>query len=68
MTTKSPNNDLRQIREERLISLVEFARKTGMSPMTIKRLEKDGSCRIDTKRKVLQALGIDLADQKKVFP
>jgi transcriptional regulator with XRE-family HTH domain len=69
MTAKSklPNN-LRQIREEKLMSITEIARKVGLSPLTIKRMEEGESCRMDTKRKVLEALGIPLDDQKKIFP
>lgn len=62
-----PRNNLRKIREERLISKAELARKAGISPLTVDRIENGFSCRVDTKRKIIQALGIKLSDKDKVF-
>jgi len=61
-------NHLRQVREDRLISVAELARKAGISPLTISRIEKGESCRQETKRKILAALGISPLDREKVFP
>jgi DNA-binding transcriptional regulator YiaG len=65
---KQSSNNLRQIREEKLLSLPELARRVGLSPLTVKRVEDGGSCRMETKRKILEALEVDLKDRLKVFP
>jgi hypothetical protein len=41
--------------------------KAGVSPLTIDRIEKGKECRMDTKRKILFALGLDLDEKEKVF-
>jgi len=61
-------NDLRKTREALLMSKAELARKAGVSPLTIDRVEKGMDCRVETKRKVLLALGFDLSEKHKVFP
>ncbi len=61
-------NNLRKTREALLISKAELARKTGLSPLTIDRVEKGMSCRMETKRKIILALGFDLSEKHKVFP
>lgn len=60
-------NNLKKIREDLLISKAELARKAGISPLTIDRIENGHSCRLDTKRKVIQALGLKLSEKYKVF-
>ena len=62
------NNIVRHIREERLMSKAELARKAGVSPLTIDRIEKGMSCRMETKRKIILALDYDLSDKLKIFP
>jgi len=62
-----PKNNLRKIREQLLISKAELARKAGISPLTIDRIENGYSCRVDTKRKVIEALGLKLTEKNKVF-
>jgi len=61
-------NRLREIREDRLISKAELARKAGISMLTVARIEQGESCRQETKRKILAALGISPFDREKVFP
>jgi DNA-binding XRE family transcriptional regulator len=61
-------NNLRKIREERLISKMELARLAGVSAATIVRIEEGETCRMETKRKIILALGYTLADKHKVFP
>ena len=61
-------NRVMQIREERLMSKAELARKAELSPLTISRIEQGCACRVDTMRKIILALGLDLSDKKKVFP
>ncbi|MBI5874451.1 MAG: helix-turn-helix domain-containing protein [Deltaproteobacteria bacterium] len=60
-------NNLRKIREELLISKAELARKAGISSLTIDRVENGYDCRVDTKRKIIQALGLKLSEKDKVF-
>jgi len=65
---KLDQNALREIRERLLVSKTELARKAGLSPITIDRVEKGMDCRMETKRKIILALGFDLSDKEKVFP
>ncbi len=60
-------NNLRKIRESMLLSKAELARKAGVSHLTIDRIEKGYSCRMATKRKIIQALGLKLSEKDKVF-
>ena len=60
-------NALRHIRESFLMSKAELARKAGVSPITIDRIEKGMDCRMETKRKILIALGYKLSEKDKVF-
>ena len=60
-------NNLKKIREGMLLSKSELARKAGVSPLTIDRIEKGYTCRVDTKRKIIQALGLKLSEKGKVF-
>ena len=60
-------NNLRKIRESKMLSKAELARLAGISPLTIDRIEKGMSCRVATKRKILQALGVKLTQKNKVF-
>jgi len=62
------NNIVKKIREELLMSKAELARKAGVSPLTIDRIEKGKSCRMETKRKVILALGYKLSDKDRIFP
>lgn len=61
------SNNVKKIRESKMMSKAELARKTGLSVQTIDRIEKGHFCRLDTKRKILVALGLKLDDRKKVF-
>ena len=60
-------NTLKDVRESMLISKAELARKAHVSPITIDRIEKGKHCRLETKRKILLALGYKPADKDKVF-
>ena len=60
-------NRLKEIRESRLMSKAELARLAGVSAVTIDRIERGEECRMETKRKILEALKIALADREKVF-
>jgi DNA-binding XRE family transcriptional regulator len=61
-------NRVRDIREAQLMSKAELARKAGVSPVTIDRIENGEACRMSTKRKVILALGMKLTDRHEVFP
>lgn len=60
-------NNLQKIREERMMSRAELARRAGLSTLTIDRVESGRPCRLDTKRKILTALGLKITDQSMVF-
>lgn len=61
------NNSVKKFRENLLMSKSELARKAGISPLTIDRIEKGLGCRPETKRKVLLALGLKLSEKDKIF-
>jgi DNA-binding XRE family transcriptional regulator len=61
-------NKVKQIRVAMLMSKAELARKAGVSPITIDRIEQGISCRMATMRKIILALGYTLEDREKVFP
>ncbi|MDW8362910.1 MAG: helix-turn-helix transcriptional regulator [Myxococcales bacterium] len=63
---RRPNN-LRKLRLEKMVSKAELARRANVSVLTIDRVEKGFGCRVDTKRKILEALGLSLADRVRVF-
>jgi len=50
------------------MSKAELARKAGLSPLTIDGVERGESCRMETKRKIILALGYNVSDNKKIFP
>jgi DNA-binding XRE family transcriptional regulator len=60
-------NKVKSIRESRLMSKSELARKSGVSPLTIDRVERGELCRMETMRKIILALGFSLEDKNKVF-
>ena len=49
------------------MSKAELARKAGLSTLTIDRVEGGRPCRLDTKRKILLALGLGISDKDEVF-
>jgi len=60
-------NNLRTIRQAKLLGKTELARLSGLSLLTIDRIEKGKSCRLDTQRKILLALGIKFSQKYRVF-
>ncbi len=66
-TTRKSMNNVQQLREERLMSKAELARRAGVSVLTIDRVERGSSCRLDTKRKIILALGLKVTDRNQVF-
>jgi DNA-binding XRE family transcriptional regulator len=65
--TAKKSNNVRRIRIERMMSKAELARRANLSVLTIDRVERGYGCRMDTKRKILEALGLSLADRVRVF-
>lgn len=62
-------NHLKKIRESKMISKTELAREAKLSLSTLNRVENGNNCRIETKIKLLSALGLDPYDDfKDVFP
>ena len=62
-----PTNNVQRFREALMMSKAELARKAGVSTLTIDRVEAGRPCRLDTKRKVLLALGLRLNEKDRVF-
>ena len=62
-----PNN-VRKLRQRAMMSKAELARRAGVSPLTIDRVESGCPCRMDTKRKILEALGLQPSKAEEVFP
>ncbi len=60
-------NCVRQLRENMMMSKAELARKASVTVQTIDRIEKGKECRVDTKRKIILALGYKLADRSRIF-
>jgi DNA-binding XRE family transcriptional regulator len=60
-------NSLKQIRESLMMSKAELVRKANISFNTITRIESGMSCRMETKRKIILALGFKISDKNKVF-
>lgn len=67
MTKKRNVNNVMRLREAKLMSRSELARKAGISVLTVDRIEKGCLCRLDTKRKIVLALGFRISEAGKVF-
>ena len=65
--SRRPVNNVQRLREDLLLTKAELARKAGISPLTVARVEAGLHCRVDTKRKIILALGLQPADRAKVF-
>ena len=61
-----PRNNVQRYRENLMMSKAELARKAGLSSLTIDRVEAGRPCRLDTKRKILLALGLRVSDKDPV--
>ncbi len=66
IASRAPNN-VQRLREEQLLTKAELARKAGISPLTVARIESGLECRMDTQRKIILALGLTPSDRFKVF-
>lgn len=63
----SMRNNVRKLREQLLMSRSELARAAGLSVLTVNRVESGMICRVSTKRKIIKALGMSLAEKDQVF-
>jgi DNA-binding XRE family transcriptional regulator len=61
------SNNIKKIREEKMLSKTELARMAGISPLTLDRIEKGKACRMATKRKIILALGLKINQKERVF-
>ena len=61
-------NRVQKFREAALLAKAELARKAGVSESTIDRVEAGHDCRMETKRRILFALGLTLPESTKLFP
>jgi DNA-binding XRE family transcriptional regulator len=67
MYSSAKHNEVKQARESKMMSKAELARKAGVTVQTIDRIERGYECRLATKRKIILALGYQLAERTKVF-
>jgi predicted transcriptional regulator len=67
MAKKMSKNSLRKVRESLMISKAELSRKANISSITIARIEQGMPCRMETKRKIILALGYKISDKNKIF-
>ncbi len=49
------------------MSKAELARKAEVTVQTIHRIENGNECRLDTKRKIILALGFELSNRTRIF-
>ncbi len=66
-TAERPNL-VRALREERLMSREELAKRARVSLRTIWSVEAGHECRLETKRSILRALRISRSQHRLVFP
>ena len=67
-STPAIQNRVRELRENRLMTQAQLAKKAKVALRTIHSVEKGMNCRMDTKRKILLALGLRFEDKDQVFP
>jgi len=60
-------NRVRELRQDRMMSKAELARRAEVTVQTIDRIEKGKDCRLDTKRKIILALGFELGERSRIF-
>ena len=61
-------NRVQKFREAALMAKAELARRAGVSESTVDRIEAGHDCRMETKRKILFALGLTVQESTKIFP
>lgn len=65
-TMRFPNK-VKEFRDNLMMSKAELARNAGISVQTLNRIEKGEPCRVDTQRKILQSLNLQVEDKEKIF-
>lgn len=60
-------NKVKKFRDNLMMSKAELARKAGISVQTLNRIERGEPCRVDTQRKILEALNLTVEDKDRVF-
>lgn len=60
-------NNVRQLRLAKKLNKSELAKRAGISPLTVSRVEKGTPARIATRRKILLGLGLKLSERRRVF-
>ncbi len=60
-------NRVRELRERRLMTQEQLAKKAKVAVRTIQSVEKGKECRMFTKRKILLAFGLSLDHMGQVF-
>ena len=60
-------NNVKKLREARMLSKAELARLAGISPITLDRIENGRASRMATQRRILLALGLKVSQKNKVF-
>ncbi len=60
-------NRVRELRENKLMTQAQLAKKARVALRTIHSVEKGMNCRMDTKRKILLALGVPFEQKGQVF-
>ena len=66
-STPRKKNRVRELRENKLMTQAQLAKKAKVALRTIHSVEKGMNCRMDTKRKILLALGMRFEDKDQVF-
>ena len=61
------DNPIKRYRESLHMNKSELTRKVDVPPLTISCVESGTPCRVETQRKILFALDLDLSDNDKVF-
>ena len=61
-------NRVRELRENRLMTQSQLARRARIALRTVHSVEKGLKCRMDTTRKLLLALGCTFEERGDVFP
>ena len=67
VTVNNPTDLPDPVWQAAMMSKAELARRAGVSPLTIDRVESGCPCRMDTKRKILEALGLKPEAREQVF-
>ena len=68
MARNQEKNRLREVRDDCLLTQAELAKESGVGRRTIVSIEQGMRCRVDTKRKLLHALGLVFSQKNQVWP